>query len=240
MFRFSFRARLALSLAFVMAAVSMTLPAQTTTRSRRESATRRAHIARDIEQTYSHRWDIFGGGGYLRFRSGESLQKNNEVTWAVNAAYNFDPKWSVVGDVRGSYGNAKVGNNIYNVYNPLITEYTLMAGPQYRFYRHEKYAISAHVLGGVAMGNFDGGSKGVSAYRLGMWDTDSKPAFSAGVNFDYNFYTNLAFRLTPTYVGTMFRGRGVDTFGNLNGTTNGSIQNNIGVNVGVVYRFGHQ
>ena len=89
----------------------------------------------------------------------------------------------------------------------------------------------------IALGNFDGGSNGVPAVNLGMWATSNRPVFSVGASFDYNFYPNLAQRVTPTYVGTMFRGNNINTNGTL-GAQNGSIQNNVGVNAGIVYRFG--
>jgi hypothetical protein len=203
-------------------------------RNRRESnANRKARIERTIQETYSHRYEVFGGGGYLRFRSGEYLQRNNEVTWATSATYFLNPKLGITADIRGAYGNAKVGNNIYNIANPLITEYTFMGGPSYRFYAKQKFAVTGNVLGGFALGNFDGGSKGIPAPKLGMWATSNPPAISAGVSVDYNFYPNIAVRVTPTYVGTFFNGIDQAT-----GKSNGSIQNNLGVNAGVVYRFG--
>jgi hypothetical protein len=193
-------------------------------RNRRESnANRKARIERTIQETYSHKYELFAGGGYLRFRSGQYLQRNNEVTWATSGTYYLNSKLGIVADVRGAYGNAKVGNTIYNIPNPLITEYTFMGGPSYRFYAKQKYAASAHVLAGYTLGNFDGGTKGIPAPSLGLWPTSNRAVFSAGVNLDYNFYPNLAFRLTPTYVGTNF---------------GGTIQNNLGVNAGIVYRFG--
>ena len=70
-----------------------------------------------------------------------------------------------------------------------------------------------------------------------MWATSNRPVISAGVSFDYNFYPNLALRVTPTYVGTFFRGNNLNTDGSL-GSSNGSIQNNLGFNAGLVYRFG--
>ena len=79
-------------------------------------------------------------------------------------------------------------------------------------------------MAGYTLGNFDGGSKvdsGASARDFGRRRTGQ--CFRSGVNYDYNFYPNLAFRVTPTYVGT--------TFG-------GTVQNNLGVNAGIVYRFG--
>lgn len=213
-----------------IAGIASPAHAQVTRRQRRESnANRRARIAKSIEDTYSHRWEVAGGGGFLRFRSGEFNQKNDEVTWATSAAYNFNPKLSVVGDIRGAYGNAKIYSQqdsttpVNGIYRPLITEYTMMAGPQWRFYAKQRWTVTGNILGGVTLGNFDGGTKGIPAPTLGMWQTSNRAAFSANVNLDYNIYPNLAARLTPTYVGT--------TYG-------GDLQNNLGFNVGIVYRFG--
>ena len=80
-----------------------------------------------------------------------------------------------------------------------------MGGASYRFYRKEKLAVSAQGLGGVGWGIFSGGAKGIGT-DLGLWPDGLNPAFSVGVNADYNFYPNLAFRVTPTYVGTTFGG----------------------------------
>jgi hypothetical protein len=216
----------AAALALAVFALAAPAEAQIGHRTKRESsANRKARIERLTEETYAKRWEVFGGGGYLRFRSGQYLQKNNEVTWDTSATYFLNKKLGITGDVRGAFGNAKVGNNIYGVYNPLITEYTFMGGPTYRLYAKQKQAVSVNVMGGYGLGNFDGGSKSIPASLLGMWPTSNKPVFSAGVSYDYNFYPNLAFRVTPTYVGT--------TFGS-------TLQNNLGVNAGLVIRFGKQ
>jgi hypothetical protein len=223
-FRLSLKRVSAVLLAVAIASGASAVEAQTTRRTRRESnANRKARIERTIQETYSHRWEVGGGGGYLRFRSGEHLQKNNEVTFWMSGTYNLNPKLGVIADVRGAYGNAKVGNTIYNIPNPQISQYTFMAGPSYRFYAKEKTAVSAFATAGMAIGKFDSGSKGIPATLLGMWPSENRAAFSAGLNFDYNFYPNLAARVTPTYLGT--------TFG-------GTVQNNLGVNIGLVYRFG--
>jgi len=200
-------------------------------RARRETnASRQARIARTIQDTYSHRYEVFGGGGYLRWRSGEYTKKNNEISWAANTSYYFSPKWAVVGDARGSFGHAHPqqflpGNLNLQAPNPQINEYTFMGGGSYRFYAKEKLAVSAQALGGVVWGIFSGGAKGLTGSELGLWQDGTKPAFSLGVSADYNLYPNLALRLTPTYVGT--------TFG-------GTVQNNLGFNAGILYRFGRQ
>ena len=204
--------------------------AQTTRKSGRETnANRKARIARQIAETYTHRWEVAGGVGYLRFRSGQFTQKNSEIAFWMNTTYYFNRNLGLTGEVRGAYGNAKVQN--YNPFaslvgRPQISEYPFLAGPTYRFHMREKTALSAFVLAGTAIGKFDGDSKGISAANLGFWpSTSARPAFSFGGSLDLNLYPNLAFRIAPSYTGT--------TFG-------GSLQNNAGFEMGVVYRFGRQ
>jgi hypothetical protein len=203
--------------------------AQVSRRTRETNAIRRARIARQIQETYSHRYEVAGGGGYLRFRSGEFTQKNSEITFWVNTTYYLNQKLGITGELRGAYGNAKTLQGIQQanlVGNPQISEYPFLAGPTYRFRLREKTAISAFALGGVAIGKFDGASKHIAAPVLGFWpSTSARPAFSVGANVDLNLYPNLAFRIAPSYLGT--------TFG-------GSLQNNLGFEMGLVYRFGRQ
>jgi hypothetical protein len=221
-FRFSVKCAAAALAAVLVTSGSTSLQAQFSRR-RETNANRRARIERTIQDTYSHQWEAGGGGGYLRFRSGELLQRNNEVTFWLSGTRYFTPKLGIVGDIRGAYGNAKVGNTIFNIKNPQISQYTFMAGPNYRFYLREKMAASVFGTVGAGIGKFDSGSKNIPAEQLGMWPSETRAVFSAGVNLDYNFYPNLAFRVTPTYLGS---------------TWGGTVQNNLGVNIGVVYRFG--
>jgi len=123
-------------------------------------------------------------------------------------------------------------------YNPLINEYTFSGGPTYRIYMREKYAISAVGTAGLAIGNFNGGNKGVNSQTVGMWYSNNRPVFTAGVNLDYNFFPNLAFRVTPTFVGTTFQGTTATGPFATGGSSTGGFQPNLGVNAGFVYRFG--
>ena len=196
---------------------------------RETNANRRARIERQIKETYSHRWEVAGGGGYLRFRSGQFTQKNNEVNFFVNTTYFFNEKLGATAEVRGYFGNAKIPN--YTPYaalvgNPQISEYPFMVGPTYRFLLGQHYSVGAFAEGGTAIGKFDGDTKGIPSTTLGFWPSASaQPAFSVGANVDFNLFPNLAFRVAPNYMGT--------TFGS-------TLQNNVGVNLGVVYRFGRQ
>lgn len=227
----------------VMAGAAMKAEAQSTPqerKTRREtSSTRRARIARTIEDTYTRRWEVAGGGGYLRFKPGSIYQKNNEVTFWLSGTYYLNQKWGITGESGGQYGNAKMPNQIatngaFLNFNPQISQYPFLGGITYRFYRREKFAISASALGGASYGKFDGGSKNFTSADLGLWETTTKPAFSLSASADYNFYPNLALRITPLYQPTFFR----LTPGSTGFGPSGSIQNNFGVNVGFVYRFG--
>jgi hypothetical protein len=242
-FRLSVKCVAGVLLAGSIASGTTAVQAQTTHRTRRESsANRKARIARTIAETYGHRYEVAGGGGYLRFQSG-APQRNNEVTFFMSGTYFLNPKLGIIGEIRGAYGNAKIGNTACTVvgcipvnlgFNPQISEYPFLGGVAYRLYAKEKIAVTATGEGGAALGKFDGGAKGLPSAVLGVWQSTTKPAFSLGVNVDYNFYPNLAFRVSPTYLGTFFRRDPLD----VNHGPNGTIQNNFGVNIGIVYRFG--
>jgi len=200
---------------------------------RETNASRQARVARTIEDTYSHRYEVIGGGGYQRFRSGSQLQRNNEISWATAFHYYLNPKLAIIGDAQGSFGNAKaLVNNIYGVPYPQINEYFFMGGASYRFYRKERFAVSAQALGGMGWGIFSGGSKSIPSTNLGLWQDGTRPSFQFGVSGDYNFYPNVAFRVTPTWTGTTFQSGA--------GAPASSLQSNFGFNAGIIYRFGRQ
>jgi hypothetical protein len=238
-FRLSVKWVAGVLLAAFAASGASAVEAQSTRRTRRESnANRKARIARTIETTYNHRFEVAGGGGFLRFQPGQYLQKNSEVTFFMTTTYFLNPKLGIIGDIRGLYGNAKVinpqGQGIFLPFKPQISEYPFMGGVAYRVYAKEKLAVTATAEGGAALGKFDGDTKGLPSRSLGLWQSTTKPVFSLGANLDYNFYPNIAVRLTPTYVGTFYRLDPLDPSPGSRGT----IQNNWGINIGVVYRFG--
>jgi hypothetical protein len=224
------------------------------------NATRLARVQRTTQDTYSHRYEVIAGGGYLRFRSGDFTRKNNEISWATAFNYYLNHKFALVGDARGSFGDAhqQLPLQFAQIPRPQINEYTFLGGVSYRFVAQEKYAFSVQALAGEGWGLFSGGAKGLTGNDVGLWDDGFRPAFSLGVSADYNIYPNLAIRFTPTWVGTTFAGtktqvgtvttstisdNGTVTYTTTptyNGATGNSFQNNIGFNIGVIYRFGRQ
>ena len=78
-FRLSVKSVAGVLLAGSMASGAVAVQAQTTHQTRRESsANRKARIAKEIAETYGHRYEVAGGGGYLRFQSGSRCRRTTK------------------------------------------------------------------------------------------------------------------------------------------------------------------
>src|SRR3984893_3916748 len=201
--------------------VRLAQEAQARIRARRAQRTQRV-----IQDTYSHKFEVYGGGGYTRFRPGGSLQHINESAWDVGFTDYLRAPLGGTADLRGYYGTAFITPNQFNIFQPSISEYSFMAGPQYRFVRREHWAISGQVLVGGSKGNFNANGAELPSPLVGLWSNGTSVSFAAGVPIDYNVGSGLAVRLQPGYWLT--------TFGS---TTQ---VKNLGFNAGLVYRFGRK
>ncbi len=191
----------------------------------RVDARRRLREQQAEQDTYSHKFEVYGGGGYLRFRPGSSLQHNTEAAWNVGLTEWIRPKLGITGDVRGYYGTAITNNFEFQVFKPAVSQYTFLGGPQYRYFQSEKWALNAEVLAGVARGNFSTGLGSLTGAPVGLYPDGNVFALTVGAPIDYNLGPGLAIRLNPNYLLTTF---GSET------------QQNLGFTVGVVYRFGRR
>ena len=190
----------------------------------RIQARRAARKQRVVQDTYSHKFEVYGGGGDTRFRPGESLQHINQSLWNGGFTDHLWARWGLTGDLRGYYGTAFITPNPYNIFKPSISEYSFMAGPQYRIVRREHWAISGQALVGGARGNS-------MQVVLGFLPARSS---DYGVKESILVWRSVC-RLTTTWVpGFAARiqpGYRLTTFG-------GTAQvKNIGFNAGIVYRF---
>ncbi len=191
----------------------------------RVNARKRLREQATEQDTYSHKFEVYGGGGYLRFRPGQYLQHNTEAAWNGGVTEWIRPKLGITGDVRGYYATANIPISDVQVFKPSISQYTFMGGPQYRFYQSQHWAWHAQVLAGIDHGNFSTGTRGFPADLVGVYNDGNKLAFSVGAAVDYNLGPALAVRLMPNYLLTNF---------------GGEIQDNLGFTIGVVYRWGRQ
>jgi hypothetical protein len=191
----------------------------------RVKARRRLRVQQIIQDTYSHKYEAYFGGGYLRFRPGSSLQKNNESAWNVGLTDYLAGKLGVTADFRGYYGTTYTNVNEFQVFSPSISQYTFMAGPQLRLYEGQHWAWSGNVLAGIGHGNFGTGTGGLPPTLIGLYPDGNSVNLSVGASVDYNLGPGLAIRLTPNYLMTDY---------------GSELQHNLGFNAGIVYRFGRQ
>ena len=191
----------------------------------RVRARRRLRMQQIIQDTYTHKYEVYGGGGYLRFTPGDILQHMNEIAW--NAGFT-DYMWGKIGvtaDFRGYYGTAFTYVNQYQVFRPSISQYTFMGGPQVRLVEHLHWGVSGNVLAGFGHGNFGTGTGGLPPTLIGLYPDGTVFNLSVGAPIDYNLGPTFAIRISPNYLMTRY---GSET------------QNNLGWNAGVVWRFGRQ
>jgi hypothetical protein len=191
----------------------------------RVRARRAARTEATIKDTYSHRYDIYFGYTYLRIRPGHFLQHANEYGWNAGITRYFNPKLGVTADLRGYYKSVYVGNNPYSLFQPFISNYSVMVGPQYSLRQRKNYAVSGVVLAGVTRNLFYGNSAGFPGTLVGLYPNATRFTAAAAVPVDINLGPGLAFRIAPDYDLT---------------TWGGDIQHNLGFTLGLNYRFGRQ
>jgi hypothetical protein len=176
-----------------------------------------------IHDAYSHVYETYVGGGYLRTDAGPSLQKVTEYNWNVGFTHYYSQRLGVTLDGRGNYGTAFTGLNLTSLTRPAISQYSAMIGPTYRFYLQPKFAISGRVMAGFSSGNFSADTNGFGTKVLGLFPDGMTYAGSAAILGEYNLTPNIGLRLAPEYFATGFGSQA---------------QNSLGFTAGVVYRFG--
>ena len=193
-------------------------------RRERVKARRKLRDQQVIQDTYTHKYEGYFGGNYLRFRPGNNLQHINEAGWHAGVTDYMFGKIGITVDGRGYYGTAYTGRNQYGVYEPSISQYTFMGGPSVRFYEGLHWGWTAQVLAGVGHGNFGTGTGGLPPELVSLYPDGNSFNLSAGASVDYNLSPTLALRLTPGYLMTRY----------------GSSTQNLGFTAGAVWRWGRQ
>jgi hypothetical protein len=194
----------------------------------RIKARREQRRAAAIHDVYSHLYEAYLGGGYLRFTPGDRLQRVNEYAWDLGVTRYYSEKLGVTVDGRGVYGIAYVGlNESINsaITKPRISQYMAMIGPTYRFLLRPKYSVSGRIMGGGAYGHFSGDLGTFQPSDVGLYPDGASVAISASVPFEYNMSPEVGFRVAPEYLFTNF------------GST---AQNSLGFTAGFVARWGKQ
>jgi hypothetical protein len=190
-------------------------------------ARRQQRRAQAIQEAYSHRYEIYTGMGYQRFKAGarSNVQKVTTYAWDAGFTRYFNERFGVTLDGRGNYGTPYVGLNKSNVTRPAVSVYSVMAGPTYRFYMLPHASAGVRVLGGYAQGNFSGDTNGFGGKYLGLYNDGYTYSMNASLPLEWNVSPTLALRIAPEFTTTGF---GSET------------QATPGFTGGFVFRFGKQ
>ncbi|MGO8717815.1 MAG: hypothetical protein ACLQMO_01195 [Acidobacteriaceae bacterium] len=194
----------------------------------RRLETKRRREAQIVTDTYTHRWEVYVGGEYMRFRPGPLLHNSGMGGWVLGATRYFSPRWGITADARGDYGNNSLGavqGGGNNTYNAKFAVFPFTIGPQYRFYGSPKLSVSVAVQVGDIYGYFDKDTGPFPPASVGFYPASNVGAAIASLHLDYNLSPGLAIRLSPRVL--------LDHFG-------GNLDHNQGFMVGMVYRFGRQ
>ncbi len=183
---------------------------------------------------YDNRYEVYGGVAYTHFDAGSSLlQGANLGGMDFQGAYFLNRRWSAVADVRGYYGTSGVVPNAYQIKGPAVSQYMVMAGPQYRLASNEHASVSLHAVVGGAYGYFsedlgkdENGNK-VEPPQVGLFNDQLTFASAIGGSIDLNRSPRLAFRISPEAVLTDYSANG-----------NGDFKEQFAISIGLVYRFG--
>ncbi|HEX7730464.1 MAG TPA: hypothetical protein VF392_15655 [Terracidiphilus sp.] len=189
-------------------------------RLRARRAQRRAQTIRD---TYGNLYEVFVGGGYLRFSPGETLQRVTFYSWDTAVTRYFNDKLGVAGEVRGYYGTPFVGVNTTGITRPAISTYDFLVGPTYRIIANPKYSIAGHAGAGFAIGNFSGDTNGFGTQILGLYPDGNTYAINGQIIGETNLTPKFSLRLAGDYLANGFGSK---------------MQNSVGFTYGFVYRFG--
>ncbi len=100
-----------------------------------------------------------------------------------------------------------------------------MGGPGYRFFKGQHWAWTAEALAGAGHGNFGTGTHGLPPELVGLYQDSTVLNFLGGASADWNLSPAVAFRFTANELITNY---------------GSSFQENLGGNVGFVYRFGRK
>lgn len=193
---------------------------------RLESKQRRQ--AQEVSDAYTHRWDLYVGGQYMRFRPGPDLHNSGTGGWTVGLTRYFTPRFGITADARGNYGNNSLGpvqGGGLNTYNAKFADFPFTIGPQYRFYGSPRWSISGAFQVGAIYGYFDRDTNGFPPEYVGFYPASTVGAAIGSVNIDYNLGPAMAIRFAPNVL--------LDRFG-------GHTDHNQGFLMGLVFRFGRQ
>jgi hypothetical protein len=179
-----------------------------------------------IHDTYSRHYEVTGGYTFMRLQPGHYLAHVSEGGWFGEFTDYVSDHWGITGDARGLYGSAFIGPySPIRIFEPSISNYGFMGGPQYRFIMGKTWGVSGQVLAGISRNLFYADSNDTPGTLVGLYPINWKFSWEAGVPIDLNLSPALAVRVTPMVYTT---------------TWGGDTQYSRGFTGGLTYRWGRR
>ena len=120
---------------------------------------------------YNYRYEIYGGFAYSHFDAGPSLLQGANLGGVdLRGSYFLTRKWADDANVRAYLGTSGATPNPYGIKGPAVSEYMILAGPEYRAASNTHASLTLHALFGGAYGDF--------ASALGRDPQTGAPRFS--------------------------------------------------------------
>ncbi len=183
---------------------------------------------------YDYRYEVSGGLAYTHFDAGPNLlQGANLGGIDLQGARFFTRKWAADASVRTYFGTSGVTPNPYGIRGPAVSEYMVLAGPEYRALSNEHASMTLYALFGGAYGLFstalgrDQNGNIIGPEQVGMFNDQISFGSAIGGSIDLNRSPRLAFRISPDANLTDFSTAG-----------HGGIKEQFAISVGLVYRLG--
>ena len=179
---------------------------------------------------YDNRYDLSVGLAYDHLKAGPNLlQGSNLGGLDISGSYWLTRRWAVEASGRGYLGTSGAAPNPYSINGPFVAQYIFAGGAEWLGPHNKHGALTAHVLGGGAYGQFEKDLRGHSPSVVGFYNNQIAPAVIMGGHIDLNRSPQWVFRITPDAILTDY---------SVNyGPRTKQIDINFGISVGIEYRF---
>ena len=179
---------------------------------------------------YDNRFDLSVGLAYDHLKAGPNLlQGSNLGGLDLSASYWLSRRWGIEGSGRGYVGTSGAAPNSVNIQGPFIAQYIFAGGVEFLGPHNKHGAMTAHVLGGGAYGQFEKDLRGNSPSVVGFYNNQIAPAVIMGGHIDLNRSPQWVLRITPDAILT--------DYGINYGQKTKQIDINTAISVGIEYRF---
>ncbi len=179
---------------------------------------------------YDNRYDLSVGLAYDHIKAGPNLlQGSNLGGLNISASYWLTRRFGIEGSGRGYVGTSGAAPNPFSIQGPYIAQYLFVGGLEYLGPHNKHGALTAHVLGGGAYGQFEKDLRSHSPSVVGFYNNQIAPAVIMGGHMDLNRSPRWVFRITPDAILT--------DYGINYGPKTKQIDINFAISVGVEYRF---